>query len=260
MFVLPHARVVAPVRPDDPPRGGLLPLEAGDLGREARVVVQVEMPADPLAVFEDLGCLRVLLAGHVPGLLEEREVDHRRRVAHRARVPVPVPGATEVAALLDDADVGDPGVLELGAGDEPGEATTDERHRHLIRERLAWCGLDVRVFDVVGVAAGHLDVLVVAVGPQALVALLVVPGPEGIRSIGPSGVVGAVSSSEVIAPYLQEMGVAVLSLGRAGARSDRRAGPIRSWTRASPALGSTFMPFAPARPNWTFRGSSRLPA
>jgi hypothetical protein len=54
----------------------------------------------------DLGRRHVLLAlGTVAGLLEQRQVDHRRGVAHRARVAVPVPGATDVAAALDDPHV-----------------------------------------------------------------------------------------------------------------------------------------------------------
>ena len=61
----------------------------------------------------------------------------RRRVALRARVAVPVPGAAEVAALLDDADVVDAGFLQPGAGDEAGEAAADERDRHVVGLRLA---------------------------------------------------------------------------------------------------------------------------
>ncbi len=48
--------------------------------------------------------------GTVPGLLEQRQVDHRRGVAHGAGVAVPVPGAADVAAALDDADALDAGL------------------------------------------------------------------------------------------------------------------------------------------------------
>ena len=41
----------------------------------------------------------------LPGLFQQRHVHHRRRVALRAGIPVPVPGAAEAAALLDDPDV-----------------------------------------------------------------------------------------------------------------------------------------------------------
>jgi hypothetical protein len=69
---------------------------------EQRVVVQAELRADPLAVREDLRAVHVLLGGHVPGLFQQRHVHHRRGVALRAGVPVPVPGAAEAAAGLHD--------------------------------------------------------------------------------------------------------------------------------------------------------------
>ena len=72
-----------------------------------RAFVQVEVPGDALAVLEDLRRAGVLLAGDVGGLLQEREVDVGLDVALCSRVPVPVPGAAEVAALLDDAKVVD---------------------------------------------------------------------------------------------------------------------------------------------------------
>ena len=129
---------------------------------------------DPLRVLEDLRRERVLLRRHVPGLLEQRHVDHRRRVAHRARVAVPVPRAAEVAAALDDADVVDAGLLQPRAGDEAGEAAADDRDRDLVDARRALDRRDVRVVEEVGEPAGRLEVLVVAVGPQPLVALLAV--------------------------------------------------------------------------------------
>ena len=122
----------------------------------------------------------VLLLRHVADLLEQRQVDVRLDVALRPRVAVPVPRAAEVAALLDEPDVGDPGLLQAGAGEQPAEASADDDHLDLIGDRVALDRLDVGIVDVVGEAALHLDVLVVAVGPQPLVALLAVLGPQGI--------------------------------------------------------------------------------
>jgi uncharacterized lipoprotein YbaY len=51
--------------------------------------------------------MRVFLRRHVPGLFEQGHVDHRGSVALRAGIAIPVPGAAEIAALLDDADVRD---------------------------------------------------------------------------------------------------------------------------------------------------------
>ena len=117
------------------------------------------------------GAAGVLLLRHVADLLEQRQVDVRLDVALRARVAVPVPRAAEVAALLDEPDVVDAGLLQAGAGEQAAEATADDDDVDLVGQRLALDRLDVRVVDVVGELARDLDVLLVAVGAQALVAL-----------------------------------------------------------------------------------------
>src|ERR1700709_729415 len=92
---------VAAVGMDDPARAGFIPLQACYLGVEQRVGIEIILPADALAVREDLRRMRVFLGLHVRGLFEQRHVDQRSRVALRAGIPVPVPGTAEVAALLD---------------------------------------------------------------------------------------------------------------------------------------------------------------
>ena len=99
------------------------------------------------------GARRVLLLRDVADLLEQRQVDVRLDVALRARVAVPVPGAAEVAALLDDADVVDAGLLEAGAGEQAAEAAADDDDVDLVGQRVALDRLDVRIVEVVGEAA-----------------------------------------------------------------------------------------------------------
>jgi len=130
--------------------------------------------SDRLAVAEDLRRLGVLLLRHVADLLEQRQVDVGLDVACRPRVPVPVPGAAEVAALLDDADVVDAGLAQAGPGEEAPEAAADDQHLDLVGERISFVRGDVGIVGVPLVLAGDLDVLLVAVGTETLVALLAV--------------------------------------------------------------------------------------
>ena len=95
-------------------------------------------------------------------------------------IAVPVPGAADVAALLDDADVVDAGLLQPGTGDEPGEPAADERDRHLVGQRVALDARRCRVLEVVGELADGLDVLLVAVGAQPLVTLRGVLLPQRV--------------------------------------------------------------------------------
>ena len=60
--------------------------------------------ADCLAVGEDLGALRLVPGGDVVHLVEQRQIVVGDHVARHSRIPIPVPGATDVGAALDDAD------------------------------------------------------------------------------------------------------------------------------------------------------------
>ena len=177
--------LVAAVGADDPAARILVPLEPGHLGRQTGVLVQVEVLGDATAMIEDLRGVGVLLGGHVAGLFEQRQVDERGGVALGARISVPVPGAAEVAALLDDAYIVDAGLFQSGAGHQAGEPATDERNRHVVEQRVALDRRDVRVVQIRRELAGRLDVLLVAVGAQALVALFEVSGAQRV-SVDPS--------------------------------------------------------------------------
>jgi hypothetical protein len=163
---------VAPVRADEP--AATEPFQVHDLGVEQRVIVQAVVFADAAAVLEDLGRVRVLLGRHVAGLFQQRHVHVRGRVALRARVAVPVPGAAEVSRFVDDADVVDTRLLQPRTGDQAGEAAADARDRHVVGLRLALGPRRVRVVKVVREAASEAQVLVVAVRAQPFVALLAV--------------------------------------------------------------------------------------
>src|SRR5258707_1067067 len=82
-----------------PPMGG-----RGDAVVEEAVVDEVEVLGHVLEVLSDLLAERVAVRGDVPELLEHRHVLVRLHVAHHAGVPVPVPGATDPAGLVDDPD------------------------------------------------------------------------------------------------------------------------------------------------------------
>src|SRR2546430_9014533 len=93
--------------------------------------------ADALAVREDFGRMRIFLRRHVAGLFQERHVDHRGRVALRAGIAVPVPGAAEIAALLDDADITDAGFHQPRGGCESRTTAADKGKSDVIDLRRA---------------------------------------------------------------------------------------------------------------------------
>jgi hypothetical protein len=160
--------LISPVGPHDPALLVRVPLQVSDLSVEERVVGQPVLLGDPLAVLEDLRGVHVPFRRHVPGLLQQRHVDHRGGVALRARVAVPVPGTAEAAALLHDPHILDARFPQPCAGHQPGEPAADEGEGDVVAFGLALGQRCVRVAEQVRELPGQLEVLVIAVGPQPL--------------------------------------------------------------------------------------------
>ena len=169
---------VAAVGADHPARPAGIPGQLLDLGVEQRVPVEPEMLADAPAVRQDFWGVRILLGRLVAGLLEQRHVDHRRRVALRAGVTVPVPGAAEVAAFLDDAHVAYAGLDQPRGRHQPGKAAADEGEGDVVGPGRPRLDRRVGILQIAGELAGRPQVLVVAVAAQALVALLAILAPQ----------------------------------------------------------------------------------
>ena len=128
--------------------GSLVPAQFGDFGLEAGVGVEVEVAADGAAVLHDLRRPGIAFAGDVAEFFEQRQVDVGLDVALGAGVAVPVPGAAEVAALFDDADVGDARLAQARAGEQTAEAAADDDHIDVVGERRArQFAVHVGVFD-----------------------------------------------------------------------------------------------------------------
>ena len=139
------------------------------------------MLADATRMRADLVAEAVLFLGDVAGLLQQRQVDVAFDVALGAGIAIPVPGASEVAALLDDADILDPGLAQTRRGQEAAEAAADDHHVDRVGERLAGeAGLDIGIVDIVAEVGGDLDVLVIGLGAQPPVALVAVLLAQGI--------------------------------------------------------------------------------
>ena len=174
--------VVVAIGRDVPSAEILVPVDRAHPRAPDRTLVEVVVPTDALRVLEDLVDVGVLLLRRVAELLEQRQIAVRIGVALRAGIAVPVPGAAEVAAGLDDPERRDASLRQAGSSEQAAEAAADDRHVDLVDDRLAG-ELGVGVGVALGEArelAGHLDVLVGPVLAQALLALEPVPGPDRI--------------------------------------------------------------------------------
>ncbi len=200
--------LVAPVRGDAPPVGVLVPLRALDHGLEQRLVVEVEVATQQPAVLEDLGRGRVALGGHVARLLEQRKVGVGLDVAHAARIAVPVPRAAEVAALLDQPEVGDAELGQADRGEHPAEAAADDEDLGLLNHRLAFDPLGVGIAIELLVRSRELLVLAVAVRSQALVTLEAITLPQARDLVG--GQLDHRWSSQASPPHRRQMRRATL--------------------------------------------------
>ena len=232
----PGSQSVAPVGGDDPPGGVFVPGHTGDFRLEHHPVVEPVVLAETPAVVEDLPGVRVFLLGDVADFFEERQVDVGLDVALGSRVPVPVPGAAEIAAFFDDPQVFHAGFAEAGSHLEAAEAASDDDHVDLVGERRPVDGrFDVRVIGVMGELSDDLDVLVVSVGAQPFVPFDAVAVPHGV---GIEAALGGAGGFSLSAGGTQRWGPSPRSCGAVNKRIGERSFKILGWLRPGPLTRS----------------------
>ena len=126
-------------------------------------------------MIQNLRAARVFGHRHITGFFQQRQIDIALGVAGGTGVAVPIPSAAKVTGLVDDADVLISLGAQAGSGQESAKATANDDDFDLADDRrAAERGVRVRVSKVVGEFAGYVDILIVAVRPQAPFALNVI--------------------------------------------------------------------------------------
>ena len=122
----PCTEDIALIGPDDPALGGLVPDKALRLGIEQRARRDIERLGEMLEIPLKLWLPCIFPLGHVPSLVEEGHVDVGVGVAGRARILVPEPGAAEIRAALEQAQIGDALLDQATRGHDPGHPAADD--------------------------------------------------------------------------------------------------------------------------------------
>ena len=147
----------------------VVPARLPDLGLEAGPLVEVEVLADPLGVLKNFRRKGVFFLRHVAGLFEQGQIDVGLNVTLRAGVAVPIPGPAKISGLLDEANIGDPGLLQPRRRQQAAKAATDNHRVEFFVQRGAGeARLHIGIGVIVGVLAGDFLILVVSVHAQTL--------------------------------------------------------------------------------------------
>lgn len=179
------AERVTAVRGHGPGLGRLVPGQFGDAGGEQGVGVEVVPARDPHRVAADLVPGGVLPLRHVSGLVQHRQVHVRLDVAVDARVPVPVPGAPEVAALLHDPHAPHAPLPQPRPGEDAAESAADHGDVDGVVAGVALSRpLGVRVGGVVAELRVGVPVLGGSVGADASLTFEAVALPQGGQLVG----------------------------------------------------------------------------
>jgi hypothetical protein len=107
---------VAAVGGDQPSVFILQPAHLADLGLKAGQATQIELLANPTRMRTDLVAETIFFLGNVTCLFQQRQVDVTFDVALCTWIPIPIPGASKVAAFLYDANIIDPGFVQARRG------------------------------------------------------------------------------------------------------------------------------------------------
>src|SRR4029077_1448194 len=103
----------------------VIPNRGGDGGVKNCELVQVVLFGDSLAVGENLGASRVVILGYVVELVEQGQVVVSDHIACDARIAIPVPGAADVGAALDDANAFDAALAQSRGSQQCRESAAD---------------------------------------------------------------------------------------------------------------------------------------
>jgi hypothetical protein len=176
----PH--VIVSVGQDSPVSVDIVPDKIDDIGLEAGVLVEVEVPGNRLAVSQDLRLVHVLGRRDVAHLFEEGQIDVRLDVALRCRIPVPVPGPPDISGPVDQPDALDTRFAQKSRAGKPGQSSADDGDIYFVGERAAFEGVSpgvVRTFEEL--ISGH------ALRTEAPSRLLGVTFPDLLqaRRVGP---------------------------------------------------------------------------
>ncbi len=107
----------------------------------------------------DLFAVGVAAGGDVVEFLEHRQVLVGLDVAHDTGVAIPVPRASDAAGVVDDPDAFDAGFAEVGAGEQAGDAATDDDHIGVVGNNFTFGVRGERVDPVPGkvLVAGQIE-------------------------------------------------------------------------------------------------------
>ena len=138
------------------------------------IVVEAELPPYALAMVQNFRSVGVFFARHMAGFFEQRHIDHRRRIALRAGITVPIPGAAKIATLLDDANIRYARFDQPCARNQTTKAATDKGKGYVIGLWLPFPAGSKAVLQIVSEPTFQLQVLIIAVRPQAFIPFLAV--------------------------------------------------------------------------------------
>ncbi|MGY4470515.1 hypothetical protein ACVWWK_006224 [Bradyrhizobium sp. LB9.1b] len=174
-----RADAITAIGLDQPASLLLLPFHARDDSLKQCPPIETEVTADAARMFVDLGSPRIFAHRHVAGLFQQRQVDVALGIAGRTGVAIPVPGAAEIGGLFNDPEIIDAGRAQSRAAKQAAEATAHDEHLGLFADSLARkSGIGPGIVEIAPELAGHLDILRLALGAQAAIALVTIACTE----------------------------------------------------------------------------------
>ena len=116
---------VATIGVHDVARERLVPGNRFDSGGKQCITPQIERVGDASRVGLNLRCWHIFCRGHGARFFKQWQIHHRRGIAHRARVTVPVPHAAHITGFVDESHIADACLFESRTDYQPSKTSAD---------------------------------------------------------------------------------------------------------------------------------------
>ena len=149
-------KAILAIRRHNPSSQLFIPICRCHQGLHQGAFVQAIGLGNNVAVLKSFRSICILLLRHKSRFLQQREIDIGFNIAGGTWISVPIPSPAKVSAFLNDAEIGDPSVVQPRSSQHATKTTANNHNFDFVFDGVALkLTIDVGIFNEVGELAGY---------------------------------------------------------------------------------------------------------